>query len=95
MTVDIEKLELAIRSVISHLKANGVESVEINEDFYWNIGRNEIYDPLKTPSDLDLGQLSDDWARLVAMSNDRQATVGYGLVWAASILRRIGELHVG
>lgn len=95
MTVDVETLQEALDIVFKHLKQNDVKAVEIEEDFYWNIPSATVYDPLNTPTDMELGQLSDDWSRLQLIAQDESVAVGYSLVWAASILRRIGELHVG
>jgi hypothetical protein len=95
MNVEIETLQKALEIVFTHLKQHGVKAVEIEEDFYWNVPSAAVYDPLNAPTDMDLGQLSDDWSRLQSITRDESIAVGYSLVWAASILRRIGELHVG
>jgi len=94
MNVELETLQKALEIVFTHLKQHGVKAVEIEEDFYWNVPSADVYDPIKEPADLDLGQLTDDWSRLLAITRDESIAVGYSLVWAGSILRRIGELHV-
>jgi hypothetical protein len=94
MTVDVETLQKALEIVFEHLKQKNVMAIAIEDDFYWNIPSADAYDPIKMPTDLDLGQLSDDWARIRSIAQDESIAVGYSLVWAASILRRIGELHV-
>ena len=94
MIIELNKLQHAIQCIFEHLSERGVDSVEISEDFYWNFNCDEVYDPMKSPSDLDLGQLSDDWNRLLSIVNGDNPALGYSLVWAAPILRRIGELNV-
>jgi hypothetical protein len=80
---------------MSHVEASGVKEVEIDEDFYWSIPPETRYSPYEDPGEPTLGQLSDDLSELRAMANGQKDVVGYGLVWLASILRRLGEKQIG
>jgi hypothetical protein len=94
MTIDLEQLEKAIGIVFKHLAEQGVSTVEIDEDFYWNVPTDEVYVPTNSPANLDVGQLSFNWSDLQSIANGKSPAIGYGLVWAAPLLRRIGELHI-
>ena len=94
INVDLEEIRSALETVFDHLKKNGVTTIEIEEDYYWNVPQEDVYNPLVDPTDLDLGQLTDDWSRLQSIRTGEDPVVGYALVWASSLLRRIGELNV-
>jgi hypothetical protein len=53
------------------------------------------YSPNDEPKTLTMGQLSDDWLEVAQMTMGNRETVGYGLVWLAAVLRRVGEKTIG
>jgi hypothetical protein len=91
MTVKLSEFQRVLTALFSHLQRQGVTRVEVEQDYYWNIPSTELYDPLTDPHDLDLGQLTDDWERLKSIVDGSSPPVGYALVWAAALLRNIGE----
>ena len=91
MKVNLEDLQSVSKILFRHLKQNGFEVIEIHEDYYWNIPKSEKYDPNRDPSDLDLGQLSDDWNELQKILSSQKEPIAYHFVWLAAILRVIGE----
>ena len=98
MDVDLSTLETALGKVFAHLRAQGVDSVKIDDDYYWDIDEgSERYNVLKDPEKdkITIGQLSHDWERIKKIVLDDELTVGYALVWAAALLRAIGERNVG
>ena len=94
MTVELSELQTALSVLFSHLQQQGVRSVEVEQDYYWNIQLDEVYDPLKDPKNFDLGQLTHDWEQLQSIADGSSPAIGYGLVWAAALLRYIGESNV-
>lgn len=94
-SVALDEIERAVLLVLKHLKDQQVVHVEIPEDYYWDIAEEDRYDPAKTPSDVSLGQLSEDWERLRQILEGDAPPVGYALVWAGSLLRKIGSSNVG
>lgn len=94
MKISTKKLRTALDLLMKHVESSGHASIEIAEDFYWNIPEGSRYNPYEQPQDLDLGQLSDDWKELEAIAEGSSDPLGYGLVWASAILRRIGEITV-
>lgn len=91
MKIDISVLDNASQKIFQLLNEQKIESVEINEDLYWNISKDEIYNPYSDPKDLDLGQLSDDLLKITNISSGESEPIGYALVWLSSIYRIIGE----
>lgn len=94
MKVEIAQLRAIADRLFSHLEETGRCEFEVSEDYYWSIEKEEVYDPLKDPKDLTLGQLSDDWNELNAILENESPPIGYALVWLSSVLRIIGEKSV-
>ncbi|WP_394828247.1 hypothetical protein [Pendulispora albinea] len=95
MKVEISKLRVAVEKLLEHLEQTGHEVAEIPVDFYWNVPSENMYDAYEKPSELTLGQLSDDWNEIQKIADGRSEPVNYALVWAAAVLRRLGEQSKG
>jgi len=94
MTVEASELRRIFTLLLSHIEDCGSAQFNIADDFYWDIPRPDRYNPYEEPHDLNLGQLSDDWANLQRIANGESVPIGYGLVWLSSILRAVGESHI-
>lgn len=91
MRVKTTDLRRACELLLCHLEATEQPEFEISDDYYWSIHQDEAYNPKISPSDMTLGQLSDDWGEIRALLDGQREPVGYALVWLASILKKIGE----
>lgn len=61
MTIDIYKIEIIFNLIINKLKSDGIHKIFLDDDFYWNIQSNLLYDPYNEPNQFDMGQLSEDY----------------------------------
>ena len=91
MDVSIDKLRAAANALLSHLERSGVATVTISEDYYWDVPEQLRYDAFAEPSEHTIGQLSFDIRELELMLTGERPLMGFGLVWLAAILRRVGE----
>ena len=91
MKISVEELRVAFNLLIDHLEATGQETLEIDDDFYWDVPCEVRYDSYEIIEGATLGQLSDDWNEVQLMLEGRRPILGYGLVWLSSVLRRVGE----
>ncbi|KPL75290.1 hypothetical protein ADN00_13095 [Ornatilinea apprima] len=91
MEIKISELSQVCTKLFLHLQELGIETIEISEDFYWNIPKGEVYNPYQRPTQLDLGQLSGDWNDLIKVLINEKEPYANGLVDLAPILRAIGE----
>lgn len=91
MEVTVEQLRAAAQALFSHLEDKGVSSVPIAADYYWDVPAAIRYDRYQEPTQHTLGQLSDDLSELKRMVQGTRPIIGYGLVWLAAVLRRVGE----
>jgi hypothetical protein len=89
--VTTAELRNAADMLFAHLESNGIAAVAIEEDYYWDVPVEARYDKYKEPKKHTIGQLSDDVAEVKRMLKGDVQAVGYGLVWLAAVLRRVGE----
>jgi hypothetical protein len=95
MRIAIADVRRICELLLTHLEQSGRGSIDLTNDFYWNIPQEQLYRPYEEPDVTDVGQLSDDWAELQAILRGQKEPLGYALVWLSSILRAIGEDNVG
>ena len=94
MNVKVSELRAVSDLLFTYLEESGRMEFDVREDYYWEISKEEVYDPYKEPKDLTMGQLSDDWSRLEAILKGESPPIGYALVWLSAILRIVGEKSV-
>lgn len=91
MTIEVDVLAAALEKLLAHVKETRGDVVDVAEDLYWFIPQDELWDPTKEPSSPTIGSLEDDWRHLVSLSRGEKEPFGYMLVWAASVLRAVGD----
>ena len=92
--IDLKVLKSAVNAVLDHLVEDlGIENVAIEDekDAYWDCPYPEMQDVSMQPSDLTLGQLSDDFDFVKLVRRGQSADISYNLVHIAPLLRYIGE----
>jgi hypothetical protein len=77
--------------LFAHLLESGHEFVPLPHDYYWSIPKEALYNPYSQPSELTLGQLSDDLEELKRIDNGKAEPLSFALVWLAAVIRAIGE----
>lgn len=90
MKVSTDELRKSALLLLQHIEASGQTEFEIAEDFYWDIPSEQKYKPYEKPTELTMGQLSDDWIEVTRMTGGTRVPVAYGLVWLSAVLRRVG-----
>ena len=95
MRIDVGELRRAANILLDHLEATGRGNIDIQNDYYWSIDPEQRYNVYAQPTDLSVGQITDDWAEVRAIANGEKEAIGYGLTWLASVLRAAGEQTVG
>lgn len=91
MEISVDRLRAITDALFSHLERKGIKSVTISDDFYWEVPVANRYDQYHEPTQHSVGQLSDDLHELNRRVDGKVPIVGYGFVWLAALLRRIGE----
>ena len=54
---------MALNFVFDHLKTSGINEVEIEENFYWTVSEDQMFNLSlsKDQVELNVGSLVDDW----------------------------------
>lgn len=85
MKVNIEEIQQIALHLLGKLKESKGDEININNDFYWDIFAEELYNPYEEPKNIALGQLSDDLQEIQRLSKSDDA-IAYDLKRLASIL---------
>jgi hypothetical protein len=91
MKINVEDLARASNLLFEHLQKEGVNVIDIDADYYWNIPKEQRYEPYTEPSQFNLGQLTDDLQEVTAILNGEKEPTGYALVWLSALMRSVGE----
>lgn len=66
------------------------DTFSVDEDYYWDIPVNELYDVYNKPENLTIGQLTDDWSGLQELLlNEREVIEFHDLTHLSQILKAI------
>ena len=79
---DLQKITIEI---FKELEEYGVKKIEFDQDYYWYISKEERYEPMDKPSDLQLGQLTFDWEDLENILSEKEFVMSYSLKNLSSI----------
>ena len=91
MDIDISRLRQFTNDLLLRLKRDGTHKFELASDYYWDVPAKLRYDKHEEPNEFEMGQLSDDLAFVNAILDGARPPVTFGLVWARSLLRYLGE----
>ena len=64
MKIKISELRTISKHLFEYLIRSGRKEIEFDEDYYWYVKDDVAYNPDDEPTDLSLGQLSDDLVEL-------------------------------
>ncbi|WP_316528165.1 hypothetical protein [Kitasatospora brasiliensis] len=92
LQVSLDQLRRSFDVLIRHIEGTTKDgTVALDEDYFWSIPSDELYDVTKEPATLTIGQLSESWQHMQDLLADEDRALGYHLVWLADVLRAIGQ----
>ena len=91
MNVNIKELELIIKLLLSKIQMQQGMNIILDNDYYWNIPQEELYNPYSEPKNLTLGQLSDDLKEIERLLICEDDAISYDLNRVACILKAISD----
>jgi hypothetical protein len=96
MIIQLDTLRSALNQLLDLARARHGDQIAIDADYYWFVQREALEDPTQQPAEgaLTLGSGCDDWAELAAIANGEKPAIGYAMVWAAGVLRMLGDRTV-
>ena len=90
--IDLRALQKAVNRLFDHVIIDkGISEVELRSDLYWEIAQADIRDLSKTPVELEVGNLNDDWEFVSSLVSEEVEPVVCQLTEIAPLLRYIGE----
>lgn len=88
MKVNLEEIEKVVSCLLSKLRESKGNEIELNNDYYWDISEEELYNPYEEPKNITLGQLSDDLEEIQRLNKSDDA-IAYDFKRLASILKAL------
>lgn len=85
--IDIAALQKQVNAIFDHiLQIQEVEKVNLEEDYYWHMDNDNLYDVTKDPSNMGIGSLVDDLEFLSGDISDISNTSPLMLMHVAPLL---------
>lgn len=75
--------------LLDHLQKTNVSSIELDNDYFWSIPFDSVYDVDSPPADLTIGQVTEIVESLSSMVAGKDL-VNHGLVWLGDLFRAVG-----
>ena len=94
MKISTAEIRSIVETLCRHLDETDRSAIEVDEDYYWHVPDDEVFDVSKDPTELNVGQITDDWSELQKISDKTMPPIGHGFVWLSSVLRAIGNKNV-
>lgn len=90
--IEIAELRSIVNAILDHISNDlNIKTVDIDQDFYWNVDSGSLYEASKKPPETDLGSLHDDLEFAREILGDKDQAVALMLVHVAPLLRYVGE----
>jgi hypothetical protein len=92
-SINLHELRVVVNRLFDHLiDEKKLTSVTLTKSMYWNIPTEQIYDVANSPTDLDIGSLTDDWEFIKSLLKPDAEPVTLQFTELAPLLRFIGEV---
>ena len=92
MKIELSLLEEVITTIFNEIKEQGMNSIDLDADFYWHVPSESNYDIYNVPAQLDIGQLEADY-EMLCKAKENELLVKYNLKNISAILRYLSEKH--
>ena len=95
LQINLAEVEKALSILLEQLRAAKGEVIELEPvDFYWSVPPEARYDPYHEPSELTLGQLTDDLEEIKKLAEGRTPPVALDLAKVGAVLAMLGDRTV-
>ena len=87
--INLDELQKSVLVLISKFKERAGTSIDLKNDYYWDIDAKELYNPYQEPRDFALWQISFDWEHLKKINPDE--AIPYDFEKVANILKALSN----
>ncbi|GAA0433035.1 hypothetical protein [Streptomyces luteireticuli] len=88
--IRFDQLRRSFDAALRHAEAVHGDAVTLDEDYFWSVPPDQLYDVRQEPTELTIGQLSECLDHLDGLAAEPEDAVGHHLVWLAEVLKAVG-----
>lgn len=89
MKVEIDFLQKIISLLLLRIKEQNGNTVELSNDFYWDISNEDLYQAYSEPKEFTLGQISQDLIEIERLLESPDEAIPYDLKRVAELIKAI------
>ena len=93
MRIQSSEVRLWFEAIMSHYESTHGGSIELDDDYFWDIPAEARYQIENRPSEITIGQLSEN-VELLRRSAALGDEMSYDFVWLAGLLAYLGTKKV-
>ncbi|WP_157555319.1 hypothetical protein [Nocardia crassostreae] len=92
LQVPLAELRRSLEWLMDYVEAaTAGDTVHLDQDYFWSVPPDELYDVDRAPVNLTIGQLSWSWQHVRDLLADPDRAVGHHLIWLSEVLRAVGH----
>ena len=90
--INVDVLRKVINGVLDFVEKDlGQKEVELKQNYYWSIADKVLYAMEKSPEQLDVGSLKDDWDFVLSASQSADQQIPIMLIHIAPLLQALSQ----
>jgi len=89
--IPVALLRRASALLLDHLERVEGDAVLLDQDYFWAIAPEQLYEVYAEPTAFTVGQLSECLENLQRVVEDPSRSTSFALVWLADLLRSAGQ----
>ena len=89
--IDIRKLKESIDVLLDHIIDSGVERLDIETQYYWQVEESREYDFQRQPEGYAVGDFYEDMATMEQVLSSKENVLAYTLTELAPIVAYVGK----
>lgn len=90
--IDIRKLKASIDVLLERLIDSGVDYVDIETQYYWQVEESREYDLQRQPEGYAVGDFYEDVATMEQVLSNKEYVLAYTLTELAPIVAYVGKM---
>jgi hypothetical protein len=91
LRIPVDDLRRAAELLLDHIRPAEGDVIELEQDMFWAVPPDALYDVYQEPTELSVGQLTDSWGNVSKLVRGEASPLSYDLVWLSDVLRAIGH----
>ncbi len=89
--IDVRKLKASIDALLDHIIDSGIERLDIETQYYWQVEESREYDFQRQPEGYAVGDFYEDVATMEQVLSNKEHVLAYTLTELAPIVAYVGK----